>query len=217
MRASKTALFNAAKQWDAPTVAALLKQAPELVHATDPKGRTALHIACGVERGRLNLGEEHGLGTVTALLKAGADVEAVQHIRDGDDDHPATAVWYAASWGNNPKLVEFLLKRGANADYCLWAIVWRDDEAMMKLVLKTNPKLNLKGEGETPIFYAARLQRLKTLDLLIEAGADPNIRDDAKGRTAIEIAIARKLPRQTISRLERLAAGKRGSGKRARA
>jgi uncharacterized protein len=204
---SKTALFNAAKTWDAATVTALLKDAKELVHATDPKGRTALHIACGVEQGARALGEEHGLKTVGALLKAGADLHAVQAIRDGDEDFSATAVWWAASWGKNPKLVDFLLTRGAIADNCLWAIVWRDDAEMMKRVLKTKPRLDLKGEGETAIFYAARLQRLKTLDLLIKARADPNIRD-VKGRTTVEIAKARRLPKEIIARLEALAAEK---------
>lgn len=204
-RPSKTALFEAARRWDAATVAAQLAQAPDLARATDPKGRTALHIACGVERGRLNLGEDYGLRTVAALLNAGADLEAIQHIRDGGEDFPATPVWYAASWGANLKLVDYLLKRGASADHCLWAIVWRDDDAMMKRALKTSPRLDRKGEGETPIFYAARLKRLKTLDLLIEAGADPNIRDD-KGRDAVEIAKARKLPKEILARLEKLAA-----------
>jgi ankyrin repeat protein len=206
-RPSKTALFNAAKTWDAPAVAALLTQAPALAHAIDAKGRTALHIACGVDRARLGLGEAHGLKTAAALLKAGADLEAVQIIPDDGEDFPATALWYAASWGANPKLVDFLLARGAKADHCLWAIVWRDDAAMMKAVLKTKPRLDIKGDGETALFYAARLKRLKTLGLLIEAGADPNIKD-AKGRTAVEIAKARRLPKDYIVRLEALA--KRG-------
>jgi ankyrin repeat protein len=78
---------------------------------------------------------------------------------------------------------------------------------MMKAVLKTKPRLDIKGDGETALFYAARLKRLKTLGLLIEAGADPNIKD-AKGRTAVEIAKARRLPKDYIVRLEALA--KRG-------
>jgi hypothetical protein len=50
--------------------------------------------------------------------------------------------------------------------------------------------------------YAARLQRLKTLDLLIAAGADPAIQDD-RGRDAIAIAKARRLPKDVIARLEK--------------
>ena len=49
MKPSKTALFDAAKRWDALAVTALLKAAPALVGATDPKGRQAIHIACAVK------------------------------------------------------------------------------------------------------------------------------------------------------------------------
>jgi len=68
-------------------------------------------------------------------------------------------------------------------------------------LLKNKPRLNLRAHGETPIFYAARLKRLKTLELLIKAGADPTVADD-KGRDAVDIARARRLPRALIDRLE---------------
>jgi hypothetical protein len=42
--------------------------------------------------------------------------------------------------------------------------------------LSRKPRLDLKAHGETPIFYAARLKRLKTLGLLIQAGAGPKHR-----------------------------------------
>src|SRR4051812_16861884 len=72
---SKSALFDAAKRWDAAAATALLKAAPDLVRATDPKGGTGLHIACAAKPGP-SLGEPHGLKTVTALLAAGAELEA---------------------------------------------------------------------------------------------------------------------------------------------
>ena len=67
-------------------------------------------------------------------------------------------------------------------------------------MLKYRPRLDLRAHGETPIFYAARLKRLKTLDLLIAAGANPAIADD-KGRDAVDIARARRLPKTLIDRL----------------
>src|SRR3954469_14264541 len=73
VKLSKSALFNAAKRWDAATIAPLLKAAPELVKVADPKGRTALHIACAVKSAKA-LGEPDGIRTVTGLLKAGADL-----------------------------------------------------------------------------------------------------------------------------------------------
>ena len=112
-------------------------------------------------------------------------------------------MWFAVARGENLPLVRFLLKRGADASYSLWAAVWRDDAVLCRELLKTSPRLDLKAHGETPIFYAARLQRLKTLDLLIEAGADPTI-TDRRGRDAVDIARARRLPKEVIARLEDL-------------
>jgi hypothetical protein len=45
----------------------------------------------------------------------------------------------------------------------------------------------------------------RTLGLLIAVGADPGIKDD-RGRDAIDIAKARRLPRDVIAGLERLKA-----------
>jgi ankyrin repeat protein len=91
--------------------------------------------------------------------------------------------------------------------------VWRDDAVLMRELLKSKPRLDLRAHGETPIFYAARLQRLKTLDLLIAAGADPTIRD-RRGRDAVDIARARRLPKDVIARLAALAERKTASSKR---
>jgi uncharacterized protein len=198
---SKTALFSAAKCWDAAAVRKFLAVAPELAEATDPSGRTALHIACAVKpRGKL--GEPNGIKTVTALLKTGAGLELEVPMDEDEGDFRATPLWYAVARGENLPLVRFLLKRGADASYSLWAAVWRDDAVLCRALLAAKPRLNLRAHGETPIFYAARLKRLKTLDLLITAGADSSI-PDARGRDAADIARARRLPKDVIDRLAR--------------
>ena len=45
--------------------------------------------------------------------------------------------------------VEFLLQRGANASYLLWAAVWRDDDLVCRALLKSEPELNLKATQGT--------------------------------------------------------------------
>jgi ankyrin repeat protein len=202
MKPSKTALFEAAKRWDAATVAALLKAAPELVKATDQKGRSALHIACAAPPGPKQ-GEPTGIKTVTTLLKAGAELEAHAPMPEDEGDFRANAVWYAASRGRNLALVKFLLKRGGDPSYSLWTASYQSDPALMRVLLAARPRLNLRAHGETPIFYAARTQRLNILALLIKAGADPAIKDD-HGRDAIDIARARRLPKDVIAQLEQL-------------
>jgi ankyrin repeat protein len=193
-------MFDAAKAWDLAAVRTLVKAAPQLVQATDPKGRTALHLACAVKSGTGVLGEPDGIQTVTALLEAGASLEAEVPMEEDEGDFRATPLWYAVARGENLPLIRYLLKRGADASYSLWAAVWRDDEVLCRELLKSKPRLNLRAHGETPIFYAARLQRLKTLGLLIEAGADPTL-PDRQGRDALDIAQARRLPTDLVSRL----------------
>jgi hypothetical protein len=175
---------------------------PQLVSSTDPRWSLAIHIACSAKPGRTQ-GEADGIKTVTALLKAGTPLEAEVPMPEDEGDFRATPVWYAYSRGENPPLVRFLIKRGAETSYSLWAAVWRDDDAMCREFLKANPPLNLLAHGETPIFYAARLQRLRTLNLLIKAGADPRIKDP-RGRDAVDIARARRLPKEMIQRLAEL-------------
>jgi uncharacterized protein len=199
---SKPALFAAAKRWDAAAIDSILAAAPALIDASDPKGRRALHIACGVKPGGA-LGEANGIDTATVLLEAGADLELAVPMTEDEGDFRATPLWYAVSRGENLPLVRFLLGRGADASYSLWAAVWRDDPVLCRELLNANPRLNLRAHGETPIFFAARVKRLKTLDLLIAAGADPTI-PDPQGRDAVAIARARSLPKEIINRLAEL-------------
>jgi ankyrin repeat protein len=201
---SRTSLFAAAKIWDASQVKASLVAAPQLATAVDPRGRTALHLACAVKPGSsAELAEPNGLRTVEALLDAGALLEAEVPMEEDEGDFRATPLWYAVARGENLPLVERLLRHGANASHSLWAAVWRDDDAVCRLLLEASPALNLQAYGETPIFYAARLKRLKTLDLLIDAGADPCIAD-LRGRDTVHIARERRLPKEIIERLESL-------------
>ena len=173
---SKAALFGAAKAWDAATTEALLATARDFALTTDLKGRTALHLACAVKPSGLPSADLHGLKTVAALLKAGADLEAAVPADKDEGDHRSTPLWFAVARGENLPLVQFLLTRGADPSTCLWAVVWRDDEVFCRELLKHKPRLNLRAHGETPMFYAARLQRLKTLRLAHRGRGRPHDR-----------------------------------------
>jgi hypothetical protein len=196
-------LFAATKGWNAAAVNSIVSAAPTLIDATDPKGRTALHIACAVRPGGDELGEPNGIDTVAVLLEAGADLERAVPMDEDEGDFRATPLWYAVARGENLPLVRLLLRSGADASYSLWAAAWRDDPVLCRELLNSNPRLNLRAHGETPIFYAARLGRLKALDMLIAAGADPRV-PDPRGRDALAIARARRLPNEIIDRLAEL-------------
>ncbi len=203
MKATKTALFDAAKRWEAGVVRVIVTALPDLAKATDPKGRTALHIACAVDPKSEHLGEKDGTRTAAALLAVGAALESFVPMPEDEGDFRANPLWYAVSRGRNAPLVRFLLKRGADASYSLWAAVFQNDARMMRTLLDAKPRLNLVAHGETPLFYAARLKRLKVLPLLIAAGADPTIKDP-EGRDAVEIARARRLPKAIVEQLAAL-------------
>jgi ankyrin repeat protein len=209
MKATKTALFEAARRWEVAAVRTIATMLPSLVAATDPKGRTALHIACAVDPKGRALGEKDGTRTAAALLAAGAELEAFVPMPEDEGEFRANPLWYAASRGRNLPLVRFLLKQGADPSYSLWTAVFSNDAALMRALLAAKPRLNLVAHGETPIFYAARLRRLNVLPLLIEAGADPSIKDP-QGRDAVDIARARRLPKDIVERLASLKSRRQG-------
>jgi hypothetical protein len=94
--------------------------------------------------------------------EGGRRLEAAAPTDEEEGDHRSTPLWFAVARGENVPLVRFLLTSGADPSYSLWAVVWRDDEVFCLELLKNRPRLNLRAYGETPIFYAARLKRLKT-------------------------------------------------------
>src|SRR5579872_7417685 len=98
---SKTALFDASKAWDVAAVQALLTESRDLAPSTDPKGRTALHLACSVKPGGSTLCEPNGIRTVTALLEAGIGLETEVSMDADEGDFRATPLWYAVARGEN--------------------------------------------------------------------------------------------------------------------
>lgn len=205
VRPSKTALFRAAKSWDVKSLIALLASAPDLIDATDLRGRKALHLACAVKPGTPGTKEPNGIRTVSALLRRPADLHDYARLEEGT--FKATPIWWAVAHGDNLPLVKMLLKRGARADNCLYAVVWNDNTAVLREILKTRPPLNEFEEGEPVVISAIRWRKLKTLDVLLDAGADLSFRD-AKGRDALAFARHKKLPSSLLARLEALQAVK---------
>jgi ankyrin repeat protein len=156
---SKTALFAAAKDWDARAVRRSLADAPDLVTARDARGRTALHICAGTPLLGHASPPAVSIATARELLKAGTDVNVVHEIPDGREVFPATPLWYALARGRNRPLARFLLKAGANPDHCLWTVIWSKEPDLVRLLLRAGSQPNVRFDGETPLIYAARLGR----------------------------------------------------------
>ena len=149
------------------------------------------------------IGAIEAVGRDVWTLKPGRRVVISSHFRarENVDDPPEALIGLTAGAGAASMLADW--PDGTLADYALApaeAVTPLDGPRASSSQL---PRLNLRAHGETPIFYAARLKRLKTLDVLIEAGADPTIAD-IRGRDTVDIARARRLPRSVIERLDAL-------------
>lgn len=208
MKPSKTQWFSAAKSWDYARIKALLKEAPELRDATDAKGLNALHMACAVKPGKKGLHEPNGIKTVIVLLDAGIDIESVAFTDNDGGAWRANAVWFATGRGQNLPLAKFLLKRGGDPSYSLFTALWGYKPEFARELVKHKPRMNLReGNGRTVLHAAAVPHRLEVLELYLDAGADPWIKDNA-GITPIDLAKKRRVPKGIIERMERTKPGK---------
>lgn len=179
---AQTPLMLAASKGNRNIVQALLA-AGALVNAHTVNGETALHAAA-VER---------DLGIVDLLITAGADINAgnkagvtplmasigspygspeigLALIRAGADvnatDASGSTVLWVASQGGYLKVLEELLKRGANPNIQI---------------------RNVGFSGDTPLHMAAMGNSAEKLEILLRYGADPKIRN-AKGQTPLDVA-----------------------------
>jgi hypothetical protein len=134
---SKTALFEAAKAWDAARVMTIVAEAPVLIDATDPKGRMALHLACGVRPGGKGLGEPSGIHTPRCCGGRRAP-EAVVPMEE-DESFRATPVVRGCA-RREPAAGALSLKHGADASYRVGAGETTPCHAEL---LKCRPRLDL--------------------------------------------------------------------------
>jgi ankyrin repeat protein len=175
---------------------------PELAAQTDPKGLNALHMACSVSPSKKGVHEANGLKTVGALLKAGIDIEAVAFTDNDGGEWRANAVWFAVGRGQNLPLTKFLLKRGGDPSYSLFAVLWGYKPEFARELVKYKPRMNLRGgDGRTVLHAAAVPHRLEVLELYLDAGANPWIEDN-HGVTPIDLARKRRVPKELIARME---------------
>jgi ankyrin repeat protein len=201
---SKAAWFAAAKIWNHARIEELLQENADLLIATDSKGLNALHVACSTRPGKAGLLEEFGIQTVSVLLDAGVDIESVAFRDDDGGDWQANAVWFAVSRGQNLPLVKFLLERGGDPSYSMFAVLWGYKPDFARELVRHNPRMNLRGaDGRTVLHGAANPNRLEVLNLYLDAGADPWIKDN-QGVTPLDLARKRRVPKEIVERMERM-------------
>ena len=143
--AADTPLIAAIKNQDRQAARALLKQ-KALVTQAEPDGTTALHYAVRAD----------DLDLVQALLRAGATNVANRY---------GTTPLELASVNGNPRVIEVLLRAGADAKAAT-------------------------AEGETMLMTASRTGNVEAMRVLLTHGADPNAAEKWYGETALIWAAA---------------------------
>lgn len=109
-------------------------------------------------------------------------------------------LWYSVAFGKNRPLATFLLKRKADPNHCLFAMVYADDLPTAKLLRRYGARLDDKFDDDTPLIYAARHSRANFMEWLLREGAAANV-GDVHGLTALHHAVRRRLPDATLRAL----------------
>ena len=146
-----------------------------------------------------NLGEAAcggDLRAVTRLLKDGADPNDTSHLVDGT----RSPLYVAAAFGHLD-VVDVLLRAGADTEFkhphsgktpLCEALVYNFTDTAQRL-LQAGADVNVTTkDGRTPLIQAVMSVRVdERVKMLVHAGADPTVRSQKWGGTALEIAQAK--------------------------
>jgi hypothetical protein len=167
-------------------VARALRENPELLKHRDAKGRNWLHLCCGVNIGGDQGKAAHSVKTTEVLVDAGLPINQ-EAFTEGR--WKATPLWFAIARGRNLLLAEYLLKRGSNPNYCLWAAAFNRDIPAIRLLVRHGADVNDSSvddlaENESPFLGAIKWSHFDAAEELLNLGADVNYQD-RKGMTAL--------------------------------
>jgi ankyrin repeat protein len=105
-----------------------------------------------------------------------------------------TPLFESVARARNPKLVKFLIDRGASVANApgggLFAAAWWDDIASLGLLVGAGARIDVEV-GVTPFFAAWHLRHFGAAKFLATHGADVNYQD-RKGRTALHLGVERE-------------------------
>ena len=179
---SKSGLARLVRSFDSAGIRAALSERPDLLDHRDDRGRNWLHLTASISiPDHPELDVDGSVAIAELLIEAGLPIDGPAFV---EGTWAATPLWSAVARGRNPRLVGWLLDAGASPEHCLWAAAFRDDEAMLRLLVARGASLEAVAEGETPLLGAVKVSRFRAAAVLLELGADPDF-IDAGGMTAL--------------------------------
>ena len=157
--------FQAIRSGQKDRVETALKESPELMRTRDPNAFGQVPIAAAASR--------NDIAMIDLLLSRGAEIDA-------------RSDWWAGSFGAldfcDEPTADYLLKRGAKLTPHAAARLGKAKE--LRAMVADNPALvhERGGDGQFPLHFA---ETAEIVDILIDAGADPDARDiDHEGTPA---------------------------------
>jgi uncharacterized protein len=183
---SKTKMLAMVRSMDWRRVARALQENTDLLKHRDAKGRNWLHLCCGVDIGSNQRKATDSMKTAEVLVDIGLPINQ-EAFAEGK--WKATPLWFAIARGRNLPLAEYLLKRGSNPNYCLWAAAFNRDIPAIRLLVHHGADVNDSSvdnlaENESPFLGAIKWSHFEAAEELLKLGADVNYQD-RNGMTAL--------------------------------
>ena len=181
-----TPLHGAAKRNANPDILELLISHGSSIDPRNEDGYTPLHMAVA-----WNVKSPRILEIVEVLVRHGANIEA-----KGENQY--RPLHMAATFNNaNPEILELLVRHGADIEALsgfggtpLLHASGNSNPAMVETLLRLGANVDVRFDdaGWTALHVAASRDSTspKTIELLLDAGVDPSIKD-TKGRTPFEV------------------------------
>lgn len=193
---SASRLRDHVRAWKSGAVADIIAGRPDLLGHRDSRGRNWLHLACMVEPDPPARPAYDSLETVKVLLDCGLGLDDPAFI---EGDWRATPLWHAISRGRNLDLARFLLERGADPRFCLYAAAWRSDLEAVDLLVGAGAPVDETSsvDGATPFLWAVATSHFESARVLLKHGASPDVRG-RDGLTALHLMIRKSSPLEAL-------------------
>jgi ankyrin repeat protein len=191
---SKTAMLSLVKELRWKEAQDGFAEKPDLLRVRDKRGRTWLHLACAVDVSDRQTAVRDSIRLAELLLDRGLDINDAAFT---EENFKATPLWYAIAFGKNIALAKFLLSRGSNPNYCMFAAAYNDDAAAIRLLADHGAETDPEAEGATPLLFAVQWSRFNAAEELLKRGANSNYQD-SKGMTALHCMLKKGADKKYI-------------------